>query len=320
MLLSDFVANSRLKSELAESMKNRTLPHAIIIDGAKGTGKKTLANIIAQYCVCSSVQNKPCGICSGCLKAQKGIHPDIFTVDGLNSGTLSVDSVRNIRSDAFVKPNESPMKVYLLFNCEKMLVPAQNAFLKILEEPPKNVVFIMTVSSAASMLQTIRSRARIFSLYSPSVSETVEFISKKFPERDIEEIRHCSSVCDGNIGLALQMLQDGGEDARILAENIFKAIPLSTEYQLLTLTNELSQNRAFAVSVLDCMTEISADSIKASAGFTAVSEVAGDMADRYNKQYLFLIADNIKKARDILNLNVNLNFFGTWFCSVLRKS
>ena len=108
MLLSEFAGNAELKYELSEIMKRGTLPHAIIIEGAEGTGKRTLADIIAQYCVCMAESEKPCGICNSCMKAEKHIHPDIFYADG-NDKALTVDSVRNMRTDAYIKPNEAPI-------------------------------------------------------------------------------------------------------------------------------------------------------------------------------------------------------------------
>ncbi len=314
MLLSNFAANAELKSELSDIMKHHALPHAVIIDGAKGTGKATLADIIAQYCVCTSEQTKPCGVCSGCMKAEKHIHPDIFIADS----TLSVDAVRKIRSSAYIVPNEAPMKVYILLNCDKMLAPAQNALLKILEEPPANVQFIMTVQSASSMLATVRSRSRIFSLFPAGIREAAQIAAAHFPDKSPEEVSHAAQICDGNIGMTLRMLQNGGEEALRLAEEIFQAITLSSEYPLLTLTGQLASDRAFAVSVLDCMTEIAADCVKASFGVSVPSPVASSVAERYSKKRIAGISENILYARKILNTNVNLNLFCTWLCSVLR--
>ena len=319
MLLNEFISNDNVKNELAEIMSNNSVPHAIIIEGAKGTGRKTLAMIIAEYCVCSSDSQRPCGVCPNCKKAESGSHPDIAVFDGNNSGAYSIDAIRNIRSSAFIKPNEAHTKVYILLNCDKMLAPAQNAFLKVLEEPPENVVFIMTVMSATSLLQTVRSRSRIFSLFSVGISEAVGEVQKRFPDKSNDEIRHIVSVCDGNIGASIQMLENGGEEAQKLAEDIFRAIPLTAEYQLLVLTSKLAENRNFAASVLDCMLEIGAECVKASVGAKTQSEIAVETAKKLTRKRVFDIMENIGKARDILNTNVNLNFFGTWLCSALRN-
>ncbi len=319
MLLSEFAGNDEVKTELSEAMKNNTLPHALIIDGAKGTGKKTLARIIAQYSVCSSEENRPCGVCPHCLKAEKNIHPDIMTSDGNNSGGLNVEAIRNIRSSAYIKPNEARAKVYMLFNCEKMLAAAQNAFLKILEEPPENVMFIMTAISAASLLQTVRSRSRTLSLYPVDVLEAQETVRKLVPDKSDEEIISSVRACGGNIGAALEMLESGGEEAMLLAQEIFRAIPLSTEYKLLTLTNRAVQNRASAIQVLDRMSELSAECVKASVGAENVSEAAVELAKKMSRRRIMKIQETVSHARSVLDVNVNLNFYGTWLCSVLRN-
>lgn len=319
MLLKDFVSNDTIKNELGEIMKSGKLPHAIIIDGAKGTGKKTLAMIIAQYCICSADAEKPCNICTDCVKFSHNSHPDIFVVDGSNSGSLNIEAIRNIRSSAYIKPNEAQRKVYILLNCDRMLPPAQNAFLKILEEPPENVVFIMTCVSATSLLQTVRSRSRIFSLFPAEHSLAVNAVKERFPDKDYDEIEHIASICGGNIGMALQMLENGGnEEAKKLADDIFSAIVQRNEYQLMLLTNQLASNRSFALNVIDCILEIAAEAIKASIGAKTVSKNAIEAASKIPLKKLIIIMENIKKAHDVLNINVNMNLFGIWLCSVLK--
>lgn len=318
MLLNDFISNDTVKIELTEIMSSGKLPHAIIIDGAKGTGKKTLAMIIAQYCLCSSKDKKPCNICSNCTKFLHNSHPDILIADGNVSGSLNIEAIRNIRSSAYIKPNEAPKKVYLLLNCDKMLPPAQNAFLKILEEPPENVVFIMTCTSAIMLLQTVRSRARIFSLYPAEHSQAVDFISAKIKNKTIDEIQNIVSLCGGNIGTALQILENGEEDARKLAENIFFAIFQSSGYQLMLLIEQVISNRTLAINVLDELIVISSETIKASLGAKYTSDIALEVAQKISKNKLFIIMNNIRKARDILNINVNMNLFGIWLYSMLK--
>ena len=184
MVLSEFVGNEEVIYEISETMKNRLLPHAILIEGVKGSGKRSLARILAQYAVCSAEGDRPCGVCPACIKAEKGIHPDIVTADGSKAGELNIEAVRSIRSAAYIKPNEGENRVFLMHFCEKMLPAAQNAFLKVLEEPPQNVLFVLTAVSATSLLQTIRSRTRIYSLYPPSVTEAETVLKKMFPDKD----------------------------------------------------------------------------------------------------------------------------------------
>lgn len=317
MRLEEFVSNDNIIQELSDAMQHNTLPHAIIIDGAKGTGKKTLADIIACYSVCTG-ENRPCGKCPACLKAAHRSHPDIFIADGNQPGELSVDAIRNIRSDAYIMPNEAPTKVYLLLDCDKMLAAAQNAFLKVLEEPPANVRFVMTVSSANMLLQTVRSRSRLYSLYPVSPEQAADFILKRFPEQNAESILHTAQLCDGNIGKTIEIVESGGEEAGKLADDIFSAMISGREYDILVLTNKLTAGRPFAASVLDFLSENAAECVKASVGAETSSTLAKECAKRLPRAKIFRIAENIDRAKSILGTNVNLNFFGTWLSSVLK--
>ncbi len=318
MLLSDFIGNSTTKNELINKMQTNKMPHAIIIEGNTGLGKQTLAHIIANYFVCSSNENRPCGTCSGCMKAIKNIHPDITVLDGNFSGSLSISSIRNVRASAYIKPNEAPSKVYLLLNCDKMLIPAQNAFLKILEEPPENVVFIMTAVSATSFLQTVRSRSRIYTLYPVSFEESLDKLCNRFPEKSKEDIEWALNINDGNIGLAINTLENTTEESFTIAEKIFRSITLSTEYQLLSTAYRLSSDRVFAGRVIDHLISISAEAVKASVGAKVNLELATDTARRVSNKKLTGIFKKAQEAKDMLGTNVNMNLFCTWLSAHLK--
>lgn len=318
MQINEFVANDRITEELSRTMASGELPHAIIIDGAKGTGKRTLADILSRYCVCTADENRPCGKCSACVKALHGNHPDISISDGDKTGELSVDAVRRIRADAFIMPNEAPMKAYILQNCDKMLPAAQNAFLKVLEEPPANVVFIMTVTSANMLLQTVRSRARLYSLFPPSPEEAAEYAAGLYPERDKGELLQLSQLCDGNIGKIISTIENDDQEAAMLAQEIISAVTRSTEYDLLVLTNRMCRDRAFAASVLDSLSELSSEALRCSLGLSAGPDVVMQLSKRLTKKRICMLTEAVGRAKTVLACNVNMNFFGTWLSSVLR--
>ncbi len=319
MVLSEFVGNEEVIYEISETMKNRLLPHAILIEGVKGSGKRSLARILAQYAVCSAEGDRPCGVCPACIKAEKSIHPDIVTADGSKAGELNIEAVRSIRSAAYIKPNEGENRVFLMHFCEKMLPAAQNAFLKVLEEPPQNVLFVLTAVSATSLLQTIRSRTRIYSLYPPSVTEAETVLKKMFPDKDASLLSEAAQNSGGNIGAAIELLNTGGEEEKKTAEAIFRAIPLSTEYALLTETFKITKDRSFAITVLERLYELSAECLKASCGAKNVSPIALELSKTLSKKRLQALFFQVQKARDVLKYNVNLNFYSTWLCSVLRR-
>ncbi len=158
--------NSELKSLLSAAADTGRLPHAIILEGASEVDRLNLARLISRTHVCSGTGEKPCGICPDCVKASKGFHPDISESLASQDDTspLKVDAVRTIRSNAFVFPNEAKHRVFLLHNMQYANEQAQNALLKILEEPPEYVRFVLTCPNSSALLETILSRTAVYSL------------------------------------------------------------------------------------------------------------------------------------------------------------
>ena len=165
MNLTALIGNERVKEQLSRQEKERGLSHAYIISGPAGSGKHILANLLAAGMLCVSPGEKPCGQCAPCLKVKKGLHPDVSVVTGPEVGKpITVDQVRALRSDAYIRPNEGERKVYLLEGADQMNASAQNALLKLLEEGPRHAAFLLLARSSGALLETVRSRCEELSL------------------------------------------------------------------------------------------------------------------------------------------------------------
>lgn len=148
-----------LKEQLEQMIAARRLPHAIIIEGEDESLNASLARLIARARLCTCDEPLS-GECETCRIVSTGTHPDIVEVEGSGkTGAISVDTVRQLHTYGSLSPEIADGIVYLLENGDLMLKPAQNAFLKLFEEPPENITFIITAASAAKLLETIRSRA-----------------------------------------------------------------------------------------------------------------------------------------------------------------
>lgn len=155
----DSQGNEKLKKRLADTAARGALSHAYIIWGPDNSGKENLALSLAAAIVCTDSENRPCGICRNCMKAFKGNHPDIITIEKqTGKREIYVDQIRRIISDAPVMPNEADKKVYIIYHADSMNANAQNAFLKLLEEPPSHSSFILIGTNPGNFLNTIRSR------------------------------------------------------------------------------------------------------------------------------------------------------------------
>ena len=144
---------------LKKAVNSGRLSHAVILEGGDPETRKKAANRLAGAIVCSG-EEKPCGLCRACKKAASGNHPDIHLLEkDEKSAFIKVDSVRELKEQARLLPNDGERSVFIVFEAQFMNVQSQNALLKILEEPAAHVHFILTAESKAALLETIRSRA-----------------------------------------------------------------------------------------------------------------------------------------------------------------
>ncbi len=199
---------TELKENISQSANAGTLPHGILVDCENEELSLEFARYIANCIVCKG-DKKPCGVCSACNKANSGGHPDIIERDGRTkqSKTFKIEAIREIRSEAFIVPNESESKVYILKNAQDMSEEAQNAFLKILEEPPLFVYFIILTTSKSAMLETVLSRVSSFNLMdeTKSIGEKerellTDFIDAVMDEKsgELRLAEHCSAYLKNN--------------------------------------------------------------------------------------------------------------------------
>lgn len=156
------------------------LSHAYILASPAQEENWNLAGQIAAAAVCSRGTDAPCGQCRDCRKAFNGVHPDILRIRRLTDSKgqprreLVVDQIRQMAADAYVLPNEAARKVYILEEADKMNPEAQNAALKILEEPPAGVIFLLCVENAGLLLPTVRSRCVTLSANGEAAAEDEE--------------------------------------------------------------------------------------------------------------------------------------------------
>ena len=152
--------------------------HAYLISSGTAQEREAYAARLAQAMVCEGNGEKPCGVCRHCRKALAGIHPDIAYVEretddkGVLKREISVTQARSMAADAWIRPNEADRKVYIIREAQKLNLNAQNALLKLLEEPPAGACFVLCADNAAALLDTVRSRCVERTLHAESVSST----------------------------------------------------------------------------------------------------------------------------------------------------
>jgi DNA polymerase-3 subunit delta' len=174
-------AISQIGSELAYIIQADKIPNALLFSGKKNTGKIKSAFEFAKTCNCIADTLRPCNNCLPCKKITAGMHPDILQVSlPEKKKAISISQIREIGLLLTAKPNEAQKRMVLIEDADKMNVQAQNALLKMLEEPPENTFFILTATHTPPLLPTILSRCRQFRFCPPSCHEIQETLIHQY--------------------------------------------------------------------------------------------------------------------------------------------
>lgn len=188
-------ANDPIARRIREVAGRGTLSHALLFSGS---GDRIAA---AQYAAaameCQGGGQKPCGTCPACRKVFSGIHPDVITVRDEAHKNLSVDTVRQIRADAYIRPNEGARKVYIFPDCTILTEQDQNVLLKIVEEGPPYAAFLFCAENSSVVLQTLRSRCVELKLH-PAVT-----VEKESSEAGVEL---CRLLAAGKRGTVTELM------------------------------------------------------------------------------------------------------------------
>ena len=242
--------SKEMPSAAVESMKRTgRFPHAFLLTGEKGVGKKVFADYIAMSLMCE--KGNACGECRNCKRILSGTHPDVIRPE--KSGKKQIynrDTIRQVCADAFVAPNDCDVKVYIFTDCESIEESSQNLMLKLIEEPPDTAYFIFTAVNGSVFLPTILSR--VITIGIPEASE--DGCRAALEDMDCysaEQIDDAVKRFHGNIGCCIEYLS-GGE----LAENaelcgrIVSAIADGSEYDLLKALYDIGDDRPKVRQVL----------------------------------------------------------------------
>lgn len=212
------VGNRALCESLAADVLTHKLPHAFILEGKRGSGKHTIAQMAAAALACTAHGDPsaplPCLCCDACKKILERKSPDVILI-GREEDKLSIgiQTIRFLREDVRFLPNDEAVKIYVIEEADRMTEEAQNAFLLTLEEPPSYVYFFLLCESASALLETIRSRAPILRT-EPIPTEQIDRYLSENDRRAAqmklaEPARYRELLCaaDMSIGLALDYLE-----------------------------------------------------------------------------------------------------------------
>ena len=285
MNFSGLQLNDSLKNSLNALDKENRMPHAFIISGGTETGRRELCDLMAARAVCGSEGDRPCGECKNCKNAFERIHSDVYFATGKGKTQIyKIEELKDIVRDASVKPNQADRKVYVFEECDKRLpqIPNQGALLKILEEPPQDIMFILTCENSSTLLETIRSRAVMLNL------------------GDGREVSGTASE---------------------LSREILSAMLMPFEIELLRAVYKLS-DRFTALETLECIESELADGLCMQTGYESgrTDDIAEQLCAKLTKAQFLELIETTRSAVQKVNQNVPLDVLSTWLCSRYRNT
>lgn len=304
---------------LTSTAAENRLPHAILLTGESGSGRRTTAKYIAKLFMCGA---PPCGGCAACNKIDQDSHPDVIYVLDKCGGTYNIKQVREYVCDnTAVKPNDGDVKVYVFEKADTLRPDAQNALLKNIEEPQPWVKFIFICESSASLLTTIRSRVTEYSMPECPEEECAKCLAEQYGV-DKKAALDNARMMNGNIGRCLEAL-NGGDELKLMesAKRAATGIAKRSGYLLCTALGEQTGRREFS-AVLEYLAGIISDAISVRAGGELCScgkNEAKIIAGVFDDVKLVSMLEKIYDVNSAGQLNINLSLSAAYLTSVLFK-
>ena len=228
--------NKHALERLSEHKLSGRLPHALLLFGDKGTGKRLLADYTAMLHFCKSGGDVPCGQCSSCTRIEQHIHPDVIYID---CGETSVGKLRELLKASYGLPVEGELRIYVMNEFQLFGRECQNTLLTFLEEPSAHTRFILTASNRSSILPTILSRTALIQTEPLTVAECVQALSEYGHS---EEADNLAAMYGGNLGMALKALSEKNATLYLnAAREYVSALCNGEEYTALTIMHHLPQ-------------------------------------------------------------------------------
>ena len=317
MGFESLLGNRRLKDNLTASLARGRISHFYLLSGPVGAGKKTLARLLAAAILCKEAQ-APCGSCASCRKVFSGTHPDFITIDDPEKKYVPIDLIRDARADIYIQPNEADRKIYLFPRAQDMLPPAQNALLKVLEEPPAYGVFLLLTDNPDSLLPTIRSRCTELALNALPRDILEKQLQTQFPQADAEERSAAIIRSGGWLGQAQALLRAGCAPSQQTA-GFAAAFGAREPMALLQVLVPMEKwKRDQLIGELQQWLQLLQSALVCRSGMPAISTLARELSARRSSKDLMEAVRHLQKAIEYAQGNVSPAAICGWLEWALR--
>ena len=309
----EIIGQEHIKEHLLHAMEQNKVSHAYLLQGELGAGKEFIAKAFAAALQCERGTANACGQCRSCKQIESKNHPDVIWVTHEKPNTIGVEDIRTqLNQDIEIKPYYGPKKIYIISECEKMTVQAQNALLKTLEEPPSYGLIFLLTTNAEALLSTILSRCVVLRMRPVEDSKIEEYLMNKLQIPDYKA-RVCAAFARGNMGKAKALAEsEDFEHIKEEAVSLLKYIQDMEISEIIAAIKKINDYKFDISNYLDIIMVWFRDILlfKATKDPNALifSEEIGSIkkiADRSSYEGIEMILESLEKAQNRLSANVN---------------
>ena len=268
-MLETLAGNALLKADLQQAVAEKTLSHGILLCGEEGCGCGYAARCLAADYLCPQGGDAARAV-------MEGKSSECIEIEGEGaSGEIKIDRIREMRQEIFDTALSANGRVVIIYGAQHFNQASANALLKVLEEPPQGVVFLLTSSGSAAVLPTIRSRCRIYNMAPVSAPECTQWLNTHYPA--CPDARELSIIYAGCIGLAAGAAQ-GQSSPRgkslALAKELAQCISQKSSYRAMILLAALEKDKTGARLLLEDLRCLAAAALRAGSGWGFVPKTA----------------------------------------------
>ena len=228
----DVVGQGAVTTTLKTQLQTGKLSHAYLFTGSRGTGKTSSAKILAKAVNCENPQDgNPCGLCRACRTIDSGACMDVLEIDAASNN--GVDNVRDLRDDAVYTPSQVRKRVYIIDEVHMLSISAFNALLKIIEEPPEHLLFILATTELHKVPATILSRCQRFSfrrISQEDIASRLQYVAyKENIDLDESAARVLARLADGGMRDGLSLLDQcaSATTGELTADKVYAALGIA---------------------------------------------------------------------------------------------
>ena len=315
MKFTDFAGLDAKMEQLMRSAQAGRIVHALLFSGPHGTGKRSMAELMARAVLCKGEGMRPCDVCDSCKKCLNGVHPDIHDVVP-EKNTIKVGQIRELQDTMSLASYEGGMKIAIIERADCMNESAQNALLKTLENPTGDALFFLLTDSPGALLPTVVSRCLTVRFHCLAPETCAEVLMKRGVAH--ERAALLAALAQGSVGRALEIDADEGEMA--LREHVIDALEsLSGPEKIDAASAEIGEVKDGGAAVLEMMELWARDLMRVQNGL-APMQVADGARLRASRLTGSALLKAVAQMRRQVAANVSwANALDTMFFQLVRK-